>query len=934
MFITIPPPPSIAPRVPNLRSRVLWDKGSLSNYSSLTSSALPLLRASLGSSTSCLDILMESTNQTLTRAASASFKSLALNSNPAIKPRADLPIIRAQSSLLSASKLLRDLLHSYSPSPTSIAEASDARSKARSLLQRLNRARVRECSRARDSLVDSILSSNPRNLFRAIKCIKGSHASLPSKLSVGPLLFQGPHVPDGFYHSLRDLKVPDMAPIHATPSFQSAHLKATWALEICQAGPPIPSISRDQALALLKRLRPDVLDIFSISARHFLNAGDEGITHFSFLLNAIIGDTNSFSSPGLNTAWAIVLHKGHSKPKDNSRSYRCISTCPLLGKALDLWVLDHNRASWAAVRAPTQFMHPGSSHDLGSVLLTEVILHSLHISHTPLYLLLLDAKSAFDMVLADHVLNAAFLAGTQGQDLLYIAARLSSRLSFIEFNKELMGPIPDKRGVEQGGTSSMDLFQLVNNGAIIAGHHSGLGTNLPGAPTSTIGAADDIALVSSSLPGPVPSQPGCLLHQGYPHGPCGRQNQTAVLPPTLPLPGCAVHSGHLPLIMNGVPVAPVKEADHLGILRSTSGPLPAIMARIAAFDRALYSVLPAGLARHHTSNPAASLRILRLYAEPVLLSGLAALVLNKGQLATLAHHHKLTTQRLLKLHSNTPRAAVYLIGGSLPLDAILHLRVLSLLGMISRLSPSHILVGRALAVLTNPSLSKRVSWFTYAVSIYNQYQLPHLSSLLDSPPTKSQWKSTCKSAVVALWQRTLSAEASALPSLFLLRSTHLSLSKPHRLLSTCPSGAYPSHQAAIMARVLSGKYPSCWHKRHWDLSDGSCSLPGCGAPMADTFHIFSGSCPSLLPIAKSTLLQWWTHTSPYPPISGFLQSTLARDPRSFFTFVMDPSSDPGAMTLAQALGPFTWTILFWCSRQWVFNIHRDRLTQLNLRKYI
>ena len=41
----------------------------------------------------------------------------------------------------------------------------------------------------------------------------------------------------------------------------------------------------------------------------------------------------------------------------------------------------------------------------------------------------------------------------------------------------------------------------------------------------------------------------------------------------------------------------------------------------------LYSVHPAGLARNHNTNPPASLRVEALYALPVLLSGVARLIL-------------------------------------------------------------------------------------------------------------------------------------------------------------------------------------------------------------------------------------------------------------------------------------------------------------------
>ena len=64
----------------------------------------------------------------------------------------------------------------------------------------------------------------------------------------------------------------------------------------------------------------------------------------------------------------------------------------------------------------------------------------------------------------------------------------------------------------------------------------------------------------------------------------------------------------------------------------------------------IYAVLPAGLARRHHGNPAASLRVHQLYGIPVLLSGLSALVLSKQELDILDHHHKITLERFLKLY--------------------------------------------------------------------------------------------------------------------------------------------------------------------------------------------------------------------------------------------------------------------------------------------
>ena len=70
-----------------------------------------------------------------------------------------------------------------------------------------------------------------------------------------------------------------------------------------------------------------------------------------------------------------------------------------MAKALDVLVRDLNIDSWNDDQASTQFLGEGSSHELAALLLTEVVQHSLHVLHQPLFVIYLDAKSAFDRVL-------------------------------------------------------------------------------------------------------------------------------------------------------------------------------------------------------------------------------------------------------------------------------------------------------------------------------------------------------------------------------------------------------------------------------------------------------------------------------------------------------------------------------------------------------
>ena len=79
---------------------------------------------------------------------------------------------------------------------------------------------------------------------------------------------------------------------------------------------------------------------------------------------------------------------------------------------------------------------------------------------------------------------------------------------------------------------------------------------------------------------------------------------------------CMVSSFQLTIRSNTIMASP--EADPLGILRATIGNMAAVMARISAHNKAMFAILPAGLARHHDPKPAAALRTEWFFGEPAI----------------------------------------------------------------------------------------------------------------------------------------------------------------------------------------------------------------------------------------------------------------------------------------------------------------------------
>ena len=267
-----------------------------------------------------------------------------------------------------------------------------------------------------------------------------------------------------------------------------------------------------------------------------------------------------------------------------------------------------------------------------------------------------------------------------------------------------------------------------------------------------------------------------------------------------------------PIIVSGKPIPFVESAEHVGILRtSQGGNMPHILDRIAAHRRAMQSILHCGLAKAHRGNPTASLRLERSYGAPVLLSGVASLVLSGSELSVLHQQYKTCVRQLLRLPITTPESFTMFFAGALPATAIVHLRTLSLLGMISRLGPQGILdrLGRH-ALLT---ARNKGSWFLAVRRICQKYSLPDPLIVLQQPLPKARWKSLCKSCVVRWWEEQFRGEAAGLTSLANFNPHYFSLTKTHRTLSLAGSPHEVSKATTVML-MLSGRYNTCHHTRH------------------------------------------------------------------------------------------------------------------------
>ena len=349
------------------------------------------------------------------------------------------------------------------------------------------------------------------------------------------------------------------------------------------------------------------------------------------------------------------------------------------------------------------------------------------------------------------------------------------------------------------------------------------------------------------------------------------------------------------------------------------------MLRIAAHNRAIGATLFTGLAQRHRGNPAVGLKVAQIYATPVLLSGLASLVLSQSELNILDNHFKKTVQYVQKLHPKTPESIVYFLGGCLPVEAEIHLRQLSRFGMVARL-PQDPLNIHARYVLTEAKTTFK-SWFTQIRDISLLYGLPHPLVILDNPPNKERYAKLVKSRIIDYWENKLRGQACMLPSLVYCNLNFMSLAAPHPIWYTAKQNPHEVAKAIQQARFLSGRYRSAYLSRHWNKQnpEGLCLSETCKGAIEDTKHILIDC--RLYDSDRNNLLSFWFQNSD-ENVRDLINEALSSNPTNLLQFILDCSSLPFVVKAVQCHGVTILEKLFYLTRTWCFTIHRQRMRYL------
>ena len=601
-------------------------------------------------------------------------------------------------------------------------------------------------------------------------------------------------------------------------------------LSLHQDALELPTVTSDMVAAAIKKMkRGKAPDFYGLKTEQFKILPEKVLDVMASLFTQII--RQGVVPESMKIAYKVpVPKKGKDlKIMDN---YRGIAIIPLLCKTLELICLEIGAMEELSTnQSQLQFgFTPGLAPTMATLIITETIAEARSL-RKPLYIATLDARKAFDVVSHTKLKNKLFHSQLSKPLWRIIDDLYVNPQECIKWEGIYGKLFPVSQGVRQGGVLSPLLYKTYINDLLTSLQQSKLGAEIGvtyvGSPT----VADDVALLSfggSALQAMLNISSAYSKEHVYELHPV----KSTVTPLHIPRTSIAQDTTHMPFLLYDRELPIVDEFTHIGLVWRSGKPTPDLDRHISQARATAYALLSVGLHGHNGLDAAASLRLIQAYVSPRLTYGLEACVLSSTHFNKLELYYRKLLRQIQGIPDNCAKEAVYILIGTLPIEAVIHLKTLSLFGAITRLHPEHAL--KTLAIRQLATRDTKGSWFLYVSDIASRYSID-LIQLLHTPWPKQAWKDYCKSVVKDYWIEVLFTAAeshSTLNWLILPRSLY-----PHPIWTCCNGKTYQVKAAETRARLLIGRHglnASAWRQRQGE--DVICPLCG-DAPETPTHHL-------------------------------------------------------------------------------------------------
>ncbi|CAC5417514.1 unnamed protein product [Mytilus coruscus] len=177
-----------------------------------------------------------------------------------------------------------------------------------------------------------------------------------------------------------------------------------------------------------------------------------------------------------------ILKKGLLTPVFKNKGDRChaanyigITVLPVVNKIIEAIIRDRIQPRVLQDQNPTQRGFTAKSSPLNAALVVEEVYRESVDSNQEFELVLLDAKSAFDVVVHSHLMRRLFHCGIDDTLWRIIQSMHWQSTSAIKWERIIADEFSVSQGVRQGGILSTDLYKVYVNPLLNRLQQSGLG---------------------------------------------------------------------------------------------------------------------------------------------------------------------------------------------------------------------------------------------------------------------------------------------------------------------------------------------------------------------------------------------------------------------------------------------------------------------------
>ena len=358
--------------------------------------------------------------------------------------------------------------------------------------------------------------------------------------------------------------------------------------------------------------------------------------------------------------------------------------------------------------------------------------------------------------------------------------------------------------VRQCGALSADLCKVYVNPLRDILSNSGLGGKIGNINCCAPTCADDVALIANN-PFDIQTMVDIAVDFSKREGYLLQPQKSVVIP----INTCTkskmleINDGYWKLDGKDMPI--VTQSAHIGIQKSeTNSTQSTVNENIKKATRALYSLMGVGLHGENGIDPETTISLLRTYVLPILYYGLEILLPTGKILEQLNIHYKKVLKQILSLYINVADPAIYILSGLLPIEAEIHIKVLTFFGNITRSEHTSIewrLAERQLQVKSYDSNS----WFMNIRKNCIKYDIMDPYTYLENPLPKSQWKSLITKHVHQYWKNAIEENMLLYTSLKYLDSNY-NIGRIHPLLKSQSANIQDIRRIPTRLKIVTGTY--------------------------------------------------------------------------------------------------------------------------------